>query len=304
MENIQEKLAVLEESLLRKADICMSCGGIDAFPPILTKPFRTFGIGLIVCTHGRFKFVIDSECFSVQAGETMLLSDDVIFQIIESTSDLEVHILFFRVETIRDMLDNLVQQMQLYVKMSPRVYYVWRTSEEEDLIRYMQLLEKTMRVKDDLFLLYEQKMLLLSLTYRLCSIFQRKFLSVGTVSIRRTEIFLRLIELIDRYYMVDRGVEFYADKLCLTPKYLSELSKSVCGYTVQELVFKTIIRKSMAVLNGTTKTVQEISEDFNFPNPSSFGTFFRKQTGISPQKFREQHKSDEFSNLLQRAREL
>lgn len=302
MENIQKRLALLEASLIKQADICMSWGSLDVFPSSLTRPFRTFGIGLIVCTRGNFKFVIASEYFSVQAGETMLLSDDVIFQIIESSSDLKVHILFYRVETIRDILGNLVQQMQLYVKMSPKVYYVWRTSEEEDLIRYMQLLEKTILVRDDLFLLYEQKLLLLSLTYRLCSIFRQKFLSEGTVSMRRTEVFLRLIELIDRYYMIERGVEFYADKLCLTPKYLSELSKSVCGYTVQELVFKTIIRKSMSMLNGSSKTVQEISEIFNFPNPSSFGTFFRKQTGISPHKFREQNKNEEMCKSLHRAR--
>ena len=87
--------------------------------------------------------------------------------------------------------------------------------------------------------------------------------------------------------MSERGVEFYADKLFLSPKYLSGLSKAVCGYTVQELVFKAIIRKSMAMLDSTNKTVQEISDEFNFPNPSSFGTFFKKQVGMSPQKYRE-----------------
>ena len=80
---------------------------------------------------------------------------------------------------------------------------------------------------------------------------------------------------------------FYADKLCLSPKYLSELSKAVCGYTVQELVFKAITRKAMSLLDSTGKTVAEIADDFHFPNPSSFGTFFRKQTGMSPQKYRE-----------------
>ena len=94
--------------------------------------------------------------------------------------------------------------------------------------------------------------------------------------------------------MAERGVEFYADKLCLSPKYLSGLSKSVCGYTVQELVFKAIIRKCISMLNGTNKTIQEISEEFNFPNPSSFGTFFKKQTGMSPQKYREEENLQDY----------
>ena len=141
--------------------------------------------------------------------------------------------------------------------------------------------------QEEPFNFYERKLLLLSLTYRLCSIFHRKLMAGGSVGARRTEIFLRLIQLIDQFYMSERGVEFYADKLCLSPKYLSGLSKSICGYTVQELVFKEIVRKSMSLLNGTSKTVLEISEELNFPSASSFGTFFKKQTGLSPQKYRE-----------------
>ena len=43
----------------------------------------------------------------------------------------------------------------------------------------------------------------------------------------------------------------------------------------------------MSLLDSTNKTVAEISDEFNFPNPSSFGTFFKKQTGMSPQKYRD-----------------
>ena len=290
MKNTQERLNHLETSLLERKDICTSLGVLDQFPPILKKSFRTFGIGLIVCTQGNFTFSIGSEKYAVQEGETVFLSDEVLFSVQSVSDDLQVHILFYNIDIIRELLGNLVQQMQLYVKMSPVVYYVWSTNEEEDLIRYMYLLEKSLFVESDLFLLYEQRLLLLSLTYRLCSIFQYKFLSQNSGSQRRTEVFLRLIELIDHYYMSERGVSFYADRLCLSPKYLSELTKSVCGYTVQELVFKTIIRKCMTMLKSSSKTVQEISEEFNFPNPSSFGTFFRKQIGISPHKYRVMNK--------------
>ena len=87
--------------------------------------------------------------------------------------------------------------------------------------------------------------------------------------------------------MQERDVAFYADKLCLSPKHLSALSKSICGYTVQQLVFRAIIRKSISLLKNTQKSIQEISDDFNFPNASYFGTFFKKQTGVSPQQYRE-----------------
>ena len=172
--------------------------------------------------------------------------------------------------------------------MSSNIPCVWSTGCENDIARYISLIKAKDISSEDFFSINEHKLLLLSLTYRLCSVFSQKFLSNSPTHARRTEIFLKLIRLIDRHFMHERGVAFYADKLCLSPKYLSELSKSVCGYTVQELVFKNITRKAMSLLDSTHKTVAEISDELNFPTPSSFGTFFRKQTGLSPQKYRNQ----------------
>ena len=151
----------------------------------------------------------------------------------------------------------------------------------------MSLLDSTLEMEDNTFNRYEQKLLLLGLTYRICSIYNRKLMNLKTSVGHKHDIFIRLIQLIDKYYIEQRGVEFYADKLCLSPKYLSALSKSVCGYTVQELIFKSIVRKSISLLKNTQKSIQEISDYFNFPNPSYFGTFFKKQTGLSPQQYRK-----------------
>ena len=112
----------------------------------------------------------------------------------------------------------------------------------------MSLLDSAVEVEENPFKLYEQKLLLLALTYRICSMYNRKLVNDGEeAGGRKNEIFIRLIQLIEKYYMQERGVEFYADKLCLSPKYLSAVSKSICGYTVQELVFKAIIRKKYLV---------------------------------------------------------
>ena len=287
MKDMKERLNVLNSELAEKSEICISRGVVNNFPSILYKPFHTFGVGLIVCKKGTFNFSVETDVYEVYEGETVFLSEDTVFEVLSVSEDLEVRILLYRVESIRQLLGSLVQQIQLYVKMSPKVYYVWRTEQEEDLVSYMNLLENTMNSEGNRFLQNEQKLLLISLTYRLCSIFQQKFLSQSDVTQRSTEIFLQLIGLIDQYYKTERSVGFYADKLCLSPKYLSELSSSVCGYTVHALIFKAIIRGVVTMLTGSSRTVQEISAEFHFPNPSSFGTFFKKQTGVSPQKFRK-----------------
>lgn len=287
MINSSERIIKLEENIAGKSDICSSGGPVSDFPESMKKGFVNFGIGLVVCHAGSFDFSLSGKQYAARSGETVFIHEGSSFRITRQTADIEVSIIIYKVAPIKDVLGNMVYSVHVYSQMSPEVHCVWNTGDEDDVAGYISLIGTDPPQQDDFFSVYEKRLLLLALTYRLCSEFLKKFLSGSSVGARRTEIFLRLIQLIDRYYMSERGVEFYADKLFLSPKYLSGVSKAVCGYTVQELVFKAIIRKCMSMLDSTNKTVQEISEEFNFPNPSSFGTFFKKQAGMSPQKYRE-----------------
>lgn len=292
MENATIRLEKLQKEITGRSDVCSSGGPVSDFPESFKNGLLNFGIGLIVCTKGEFDFSLSAETYTAKVGETVFLPEGKTFRIIRQSDQLEVYMLIYKVAPIKDVLGNQVYSVHLYSKMSPDTHYVWKTGDEENVSGYIALLGTDTPSQEDLFATSERKLLLLSLTYRLCSVFQRLYLSRKANKARQTEIFLRLIQLIDKYYMKERGVEFYAGKLFLSPKYLSGISKSVCGYTVQELVFKAIVRKSMALLDGTNKTVQEISEDLNFPTPSSFGTFFKKQTGLSPQKYRERETTE------------
>ncbi len=281
------RLAVLQEQVACMADVCSSGGVVAGFPERMREGFVCFGIGLVVCHAGEFGFTLSGRGHTARAGQTVFIPDGAYFKADGQSPGLAVSIIIYKTEPIRYVLGTMVQSVRLYSIMSPERHCVWTTGDEDGLARYVALIGAGQPRPDDYFAVNERKLLLLSLTYRLCTLFKRKFVGGGSPDARRTETFLKLIRLIDRHYMAERGVAFYADKLFLSPKYLSELSKSMCGYTVQELVFKAITRRAMSLLDSTNKTVAEISDDFNFPNPSSFGTFFKKQTGMSPQRYRD-----------------
>lgn len=281
------RLAVLQEQVACMADVCSSGGVVAGFPERMREGFVCFGIGLVVCHAGEFGFTLSGRGHTARAGQTVFIPDGAYFKADGQSPGLAVSIIIYKTDPIRYVLGTMVQSVRLYSIMSPERHCVWTTGDEDGLARYVALIGAGQPRPDDYFAVNERKLLLLSLTYRLCTLFKRKFVGGGSPDARRTETFLKLIRLIDRHYMAERGVAFYADKLFLSPKYLSELSKSMCGYTVQELVFKAITRRAMSLLDSTNKTVAEISDDFNFPNPSSFGTFFKKQTGMSPQRYRD-----------------
>lgn len=280
------RLTRFERDLTAGKDICCLEGEVKAFPKILCKPFLMNYVGLIVCEKGYFCFDVDKKKFTARAGETVFLSEGNNFSIGELSDDLRVSILFYHIDPIREILGSSIVAMYLYTTLTPEPCYVWTSGEESDLARYIALLGRHRKSAQNPFDNHECKLLLLALTYRLCSIYSRRIIEEKNVAGHKIDTFIKLIRLIEKYYMQERGVAFYADKLCLSPKYLSVLSKSVCGYTVQELVFRAIIRKSIFWLKNTNKSVQEISDDLNFPNASFFGTFFKKQTGLAPSYYR------------------
>lgn len=281
----EERLHRLDKSLSVRQDVCSSEGMLNTFPSAMKQLYHVNGVGVVVCCRGNFSFLLNQKAYFAKACETLFIPEYTNFQVLEESSDLQVCILVYQIEPIRDILGNMVLGMHLYSQLVPEPCYVWSTGEEKEVIRYMSLLNTTLSTEDS-FKQYEQKLLLLALIHRLCSIYTRKLTTSHDAMGRKNEVFIRLIQLIEQYYTQERGVEFYADKLCLSPKYLSAMCKSICGYTVQELVFKSIIRKSISLLNNTQKNIQEIADYFNFPSASYFGTFFKKQVGVSPQQYR------------------
>ena len=266
--------------------IVVRCGASE-FPHLLMQPFYSDYVGIVICHQGMFRLCVDGASFVASMGETVFLSKGIMFQVMETSPDLLFSLLFYRIEQIRHMLGNSVVAMRLYSTLYPQSCTVLHTGCEEMLTSYAQMLLSLERQeKKGNYDWHEQTLLLMAITYRLCSIFSASFETTGKEEKRKIEIFESLVKLIDENFMRERSVAFYADQLCITPKYLSVIVKSVCGKTVQQLLFQAIIRRSIYLMKNTNKTILQIASELSFPNASAFGTFFKKHTGLSPKNYR------------------
>ncbi len=101
------------------------------------------------------------------------------------------------------------------------------------------------------------------------------------------DIFERFHEAIVKYHRQSREATFYADKLCITPKYMSSIIKQVTGRSANEWINGYVIREAKALLRSKKRcTIQEISDYMGFPDQATFSKFFKKHTNYPPTEYR------------------
>lgn len=99
--------------------------------------------------------------------------------------------------------------------------------------------------------------------------------------------FERFLQLVQEHCMEERKVEFYADKLFITPKYLTEICKKNSGKAASEWIQNYTTQRLIMLLENRKLSLIEISDKLNFSSPSFFSRYVRKNLGVSPSEYRQ-----------------
>lgn len=104
---------------------------------------------------------------------------------------------------------------------------------------------------------------------------------------RKEDIMLRFTKLVADNFKEERSVDFYAKKLFITPKYLSEVTKDVSGKTASAIIAEMVIMEAKSLLSIPSLTVIEVADFLNFSDMSFFGKYFKRYTGVNPTSYRK-----------------
>ena len=100
-------------------------------------------------------------------------------------------------------------------------------------------------------------------------------------------LFLRFLTLVQQNVLTEREVAWYADRLCITPKYLSQVCRTMTGLPASQWIQFYASFELVSLLNDTSKTLSEISDLMNFENISHFSRYVKKMLGKSPSEYRQ-----------------
>ena len=100
------------------------------------------------------------------------------------------------------------------------------------------------------------------------------------------EEFFRLV----KTHTDNREVAFYAGKLCITPKYLSIITKESTGTSAKELIDKFAIAELKLQLKSASTSLKEIAAQLNYPGEAFLCKYFKKHTGMTPSHYRNERR--------------
>ncbi|MDO4165639.1 MAG: helix-turn-helix transcriptional regulator [Bacteroides sp.] len=100
-------------------------------------------------------------------------------------------------------------------------------------------------------------------------------------------LFKRLVALLESTYPKNRTVAYYADRLYVSPKYLSSVCKKVSGQNISNIIDQYVLKDVEQLMKYSDKSIKEIADELEFSNLSFFGKYVKRHLGMSPKKLRD-----------------
>lgn len=244
--------------------------------------FNGFVFG--VCLKGNAQFKINYRTYEISENEIFTILPDQIFKLIRESNDLLIETLFLSADFIIRL--PLPKNFDLLKKIDSSPTQKVKKDAIHDILEIHSLIAKhhhnELNPYRDLMTSGFIYALLMQIgyLYEASPVIQSPFLSRQEAL---TEEFFRLLI---EHYIHERSVAFYAEKLSLTPKYLSMAIKKVTGHSILNWINEAVIIEAKKRLKTTDHTILQISEELNFPNPSFFGRFFKQYVGMTPLEYR------------------
>ena len=248
------------------------------------EPFRIDMTMAIIYEQGSADLKINMRDYHIEAPAVLLVLNDQIYQSAGHSEDLRSKVILMS----RSFSDSLFANSGeiLPLKSSIMKNPVMKIENEENVFgQFFQLLQNIAASPRQEFKIESARHLTLSMFYGYSHL-KHEVNEVKSTNSRQEEIFTKFTELLERHHKKEREIAFYADKMCMTSKHLSQVIKDYTGKTALGIIEEYVISEAKSMLLSTTMSIQQISDELNFPSQSVFGKYFKRVAGISPSEYR------------------
>lgn len=238
----------------------------------------------IFCLAGRMRFKINLQNIELRANEILVVLEGTIGECLSISDDTRIAVIAFASKYFQTALQvDATMSLQRRLYTSP-VCHLTSEAMEESIAIY-RLMKAKIAETDNPFrkgavLGYTQVLTYNAYKYLLAA--ESDNGKPTERSSRQQELYTQFMEEVRKGYTQERSISYYADKLCVTSKYLSQVVHKVSGRFAGDWIADFVILEAKALLKSRKYTVQQIADKLNFANQSFFGKYFKDKVGCSP----------------------
>lgn len=240
--------------------------------------------GIFICLGGEGDVIINENKYHLSRNTMCVAFPGTIIQAFDTQDGFESYTLAIDIDFLREL--NIPSANSIHISMRENPCVVLTDEELQSIMEICKMMHrKDSRTQHP----YHQQINVLTLTllcYELAGVYLRDIPVKRQPCTRQDMIFRRFMTLLATDITTSREVKYYADKLCISPKYLTIVTRQMSSRSASDWITRSAILNAKAKLATTNCSVQQIADELNFPNPSFFGQYFLRHTGMTPKEYR------------------
>lgn len=256
---------------------------------IFRFPSRLNALIIGVGTEGETSLTSNLQEFRLKKDSLFIFSPKHILQV-QSNNRFKAHLIVIAPDFLKRINIDTKRMMQLFLQFGSLPCMELTHAESQSLRSFISMVEQELKGSETDFSSEIIGRLIAATIYKVGDILTHYLTEHPEVDSpihnRAEEYFRQFTELLGEHYKHERSVGFYARQLCITPKYLTTLIKRISGKSVSEWIDNYVILEAKTLLKYSNMSVQEIAYYLNFPNQSFFGSYFKRNAGMSPSQYK------------------
>ncbi|MGM9739534.1 MAG: helix-turn-helix domain-containing protein [Candidatus Cryptobacteroides sp.] len=253
----------------------------------MENAFLVKGWGIFLCREGHCRLNLNTAVFDIGPNCEILVFPDAKVRFSDCSEDLSMTIFSCTDEMMSQALRKISADFFSHIRRYPVYRHV--DGSESDTLAYFEVLRNIYCDRLNKYRRVIATNILRCLMLNVYDKILRTPLRDGMpVEICRSqEIYGRFRKLLQDNVKERHDVSFYAETLCITGRYLASVTSAVSGRPPKEEIDECLLREARILLTFSELSVQQISDKLHFPDPSHFGRFFKRMTGITPLAYRK-----------------
>lgn len=253
----------------------------------LGHPLDSNGCTLLLCTEGSAVVSVNFQKQIFRKGDIALLFYDIVFETIKVSESFSVLYVSLPNEAIES---TMYKMTSISFWDFVYTYPICHTSEQQYQLLYSWHLQSKWII-EEYHPEYRSELLSNNFYNLLMGIEYEAKKNIANTADQAPKdrgwmIMGKFAVLLSEYCHINRNVEFYANKLCITPDYLYKLTKKSMNASPKEFIDQQIIIEIKTYLANSDLSVKTIAAELHFDDPSYMCRFFRRLTGMSPIDYR------------------